>query len=138
IRVGSVTGFRISTRRPGAVEVFIRVDEQAPIRQSTRAMVERHLVTGIASIRLVNLTEESPPLTGAPADEPMPVIAEGESQLQQVSETVTQLAQRADETMQRVNALLSPQNQEALSDILQNLRRLSGNADRTMANLDRT
>src|SRR5690606_17499798 len=78
IRVGSVTGFRISTRRPGAVEVFIRVDEQAPIRQSTRAMVERHLVTGIASIRLVNLTEESPPLTATPADEPMPVIAEGE------------------------------------------------------------
>ena len=32
IRVGSVTGFRISPRRPGTVEVLIRVDETAPVR----------------------------------------------------------------------------------------------------------
>ena len=66
IRVGSVTGFRISSWRPGAVEVMVRVDGAAPVRQSTRAVVERHLVTGIASILLVNLNEESPPLTQAP------------------------------------------------------------------------
>ncbi|HET9351538.1 MAG TPA: MlaD family protein, partial [Burkholderiales bacterium] len=63
IRIGSVTGFRISTWRPGAVEVLVRVDGSAPVRQSTRAVVERHLVTGIASILLINLTEDSPPLT---------------------------------------------------------------------------
>ena len=63
IRIGSVTGFRISTWRPGAVEVLVRVDGSAPVRQSTRAVVERHLVTGIASMLLINLTEDSPPLT---------------------------------------------------------------------------
>ena len=59
IRIGSVTGFRISTWRPGAVEVLIRVDGSAPVRESTRAVVERHIVTGIANILLINTKEKS-------------------------------------------------------------------------------
>ena len=70
IRVGSVTGFRISPRRPGTVEVLIRVDETAPVRKDTRATVERHLITGIASIVLINPREDSPLLTEAPPNEP--------------------------------------------------------------------
>jgi phospholipid/cholesterol/gamma-HCH transport system substrate-binding protein len=138
IRVGSVTGFLFSSRRRGAVEVTIRVDGSTPVRQSTQAIVERHLVTGIASIRLVNATEESPPLTQPPADEPYPVIAEGESPIQQFSESINQLAQRADETMQGINATLSPANQAALSEILENLRRVSENANTTLAQVDKT
>jgi phospholipid/cholesterol/gamma-HCH transport system substrate-binding protein len=138
IRIGSVTGFRISTWRPGAVEVVIRVDGSAPVRQSTRAVVERHLVTGIASILLINLNEDSPPLTQLPQGEVYPVIAEGESQIQQVSESIHELAQRATETMNRVSSTLSPENQRALSALLENLNRLSHNADRSIAGLDRT
>ncbi len=138
IRVGSVSGFVFSSRRPGAVEVIIRVEGSTPVRQSTNAIVERHLVTGIASIRLVNATEESPILTEVPAGEPHPVIAEGESPIQQFSESLNHLAQRADETMQSINATLSPANQAAFADILQNLSRVSGNAADTLARVDGT
>jgi phospholipid/cholesterol/gamma-HCH transport system substrate-binding protein len=138
IRVGSVTGFRISSWRPGAVEVMVRVDGAAPVRQSTRAVVERHLVTGIASILLVNLNEESPPLTQAPQGEVYPVIAEGESQLEQVSQSLQELALRATETMQRVSTTLSPENQRAFTALLENLNRLAHNAERGIAGLDRT
>lgn len=132
IRVGSVTGFTFSSRRAGAVEVFIRVESSAPVRQSTEAIVERHLVTGIASIRLVNPSELSPLLTMTPEDEPYPVIAEGESAYEQLSESVNQLAQRTDETMQRITATLSPENQAALTEVLKNLRTVSRNADKTV------
>lgn len=138
IRIGSVTGFRISMWRPGAVEVLIRVDGTAPVRQSTRAVVERHLVTGIASILLVNITEDSPPLTLVPQGEVYPVIAEGESQIMQVSESIQELARRATESMQRINAALAPENQRALAALLDNLNRLSYNADRSIAGLERT
>lgn len=138
IRIGSVTGFRISAWRPGAVEVLIRVDGTAPVRQSTQAVVERHLVTGIASILLVNPTEDSPPLTQVPQGEVFPVIAEGESQIQQVSESITELALRARETLQRINSTLSPENQRALASVLDNLARLSLNADRSLGELERT
>jgi phospholipid/cholesterol/gamma-HCH transport system substrate-binding protein len=136
MRVGSVTSFRFSSKRPGAVEVFITVDPTTPVRQSTQATVERHLVTGLASVILVNTTEQSPALLEPPSGEPHPVIAEGASPIEQVSETLAQLAQRADETMQRVNSTLSPQNQAALSDVLANLQRFSEQANGTVVKLD--
>ncbi len=138
IRVGSVTGFRFSSRRAGVVEVFIAVDRTTPVRESTRATVARHLVTGIASVRLVNATEASPPLQAPPGEGSSPVIAEGESQIQQVSETLTQLVQHADETLQQLNAALTPENRAALAEILENLRRISQHADTTLAKADAT
>jgi phospholipid/cholesterol/gamma-HCH transport system substrate-binding protein len=138
IRVGSVTGFRFSTQRPGAVEVFVSVDPAAPVRQNTQATVERHLVTGLASVRLANPSEDSPLLEATPPGEPYPVIAEGDSPMQQVSETLTQLAQRADDTMQRVNAVLSPENRAALGELLENLRRLSRHSEEIAARSDAT
>lgn len=136
MRVGSVSGFRFSSQRAGVVEVFITVDPTTPVRQSTRATVQRHLVTGLATIRLTNETEESPLLARSLPGEPHPLIAEGESPLQHVSETLTQLVDRADETLERVNATLSPENQAALAEVLDNLRRVSQRADGTFAKAD--
>ena len=53
IRVGSVTRFAFSTRQPGSVEVDVEVDTSAPVRESSRAVVDRNLITGLATIRLV-------------------------------------------------------------------------------------
>jgi phospholipid/cholesterol/gamma-HCH transport system substrate-binding protein len=136
IRVGSVTNFRISPRRRGAVEVIVRVDGAAPVLQSTRATVERHLLTGIASILLTNANEDSPKLAESPPNEPYPVIAEGDSEYK-LSESAAHMAQRADETMQRINRLLSDENQEAFGEILSNLATISANVERTMTGVDR-
>ncbi len=138
IKVGAVTAFRISSRHPGTVEVVVRVDGTAPVLQSTRATVERHLLTGIASIRLVNSDEASPPLKAVQPDEPYPVIAEGESEFQQLSESMTQVASRTDEAMRRINQVLSDENQAALGEVLRNLRRTSSNLDRSLSGLDRS
>jgi phospholipid/cholesterol/gamma-HCH transport system substrate-binding protein len=64
------------------------------------------------------------------------VIAEGESTMEQVSATLTQLAQRADETMQRLNAVLSPENRAALTEMLDNIRRITRHADGTLSKAD--
>jgi phospholipid/cholesterol/gamma-HCH transport system substrate-binding protein len=50
---------------------------------------------------------------------------------------MAQMAQRADETMQRINLVLSDENQVALRDILVTLRRISANVDRSMPDLSR-
>jgi phospholipid/cholesterol/gamma-HCH transport system substrate-binding protein len=138
IKVGSVSAFKISSRRPGSVEVFIRVVGTTPVRQSTQAMVERNLLTGIANIRLVNPTEDSPLLTAVQPDEPFPVIAEGESDYSRFAETFTQVAQRVDEAMQRVNKVLSDENQATFTELLVNLRDVSARAETSLASLDRT
>jgi phospholipid/cholesterol/gamma-HCH transport system substrate-binding protein len=138
IRVGAVTAFKFSSGRPGAVEVVISVAPTTPIRQSTRAAVDRNLVTGLASIQLVDLSEDSALLTKPPLGEPYAVIAEGESKFQQFSESLTQLANRANETLQRINTTLSDENQATFAETLDNLRRLSRNADRALTQLDGT
>jgi ABC-type transporter Mla subunit MlaD len=55
-----------------------------------------------------------------------------------VSDSLEQLAARADETMRRIDAVLSDRNQEAIAATLENLSALSGHADETMQRLDRT
>ncbi len=132
IKVGSVTRLVFSSHGQGAVEVIIRVEGSTPIRESSSASVERNVLTGLATIALVNSTEESPLLPAAQKAEDYSVIAEGESWMQQFPGTVNQLATRADETLQRINAVLSPENQAALADTLQNTRRLSRDADRAV------
>lgn len=138
IRIGAVSGFTFSPTKPGTVEATVAVDPAAPVREGTRAVVERNLVTGLASIRLVSTTEDSPLLTTAQPGERDPVIAEGASQLQRVSDSLNQLAERADETMRRINMTLSDQNQVALGKTLSNLELLSRNADGVLTRLDGT
>ncbi len=138
IVVGSVDSFRISTWKKGSVEVVIRVDEQAPVRESTKAVVERQLVTGLASILLVTGDEESPILVKAPETEPYPLIAEGESDFQQLSQSVNQLAVNAGETLNRLNAVLTEENRAAFTRALASFDKLSATAERGLRGLDRT
>jgi len=138
IRVGSVTGFSFSSSRPGAVEVDIGISPKAPVRHSTRAVVDRNLITGLATIRLVNADEASPPVARTEPGEPAPVIAEGSSQLQQFSDTANQLAQRADETMQRISTALSPDNLAAIRQTLANVESLTRKSEAAVDHLDQT
>jgi phospholipid/cholesterol/gamma-HCH transport system substrate-binding protein len=138
IRVGAVTSFSFSPSRPGTVQVVIGVDPATPVKASTQAVVDRNLITGVAAIRLQNVREDSPPLPEPPEGEPHQVIAEGASQLQQFSEMIYQLSQRADETMRRINATLSPENVAAIGETLQNVSVASRGAASAVKRLDGT
>ena len=138
IVVGAVTGFRISLWKKGSVEVTVRVDRDAPVRESTKAVVDRQLLTGLASIRLVNATEDSPLLTEKPDAEPYPVIAEGETELEQFSQSISQLAASADESFRRLNQLLTEENRVALTKTLANVERLTATAERGIVGMDQT
>lgn len=135
IRVGVVTDYAFSSERSGAVQVFISVAASTPVRESTRAIVDRHLVTGLATIRLLNLDETSPLLAPPRRGEKPPLIAEGQSELQQFTKTMAQVAERVDETMQHVNAMLSAENQAAFAETLDNVRQLSANANAAVTRL---
>jgi len=138
ITVGEVISVRFSTRRPAALEVVVAVDPATPIRESTRATVERNLLTGIAAIELSNSSEDSPLLSRAPPGEDLPVIGEGESTMQEVSGTVNQLALSADDAVQRIGEAFSPANRAALAELLDDLRRASKHADATLGRADTT
>lgn len=136
VKVGSIVSFRFSPRRPHAVEVFIAIDAHAPVRTDTRAVVDRNMLTGLATLQLVAGKEDSPLLTQAPAEEPYPVIAEGESEQEHISSSLDQLVKRADEAFRDVDAALSPENRQALGEILRNVRDATRHADATLSRAD--
>ena len=136
IRVGAVTGFAFAAERKGTVVVTIGIDPSTPVKESTQAVVDRNLITGLATIRLQNLKEESLPIARPGPGKPDPVIAEGASQLQQFSETANEIAQRADETMRRINTTLSNENQAVLAETLASLRDLSRSAEGAVKRAD--
>ncbi|HET7526736.1 MAG TPA: MlaD family protein [Burkholderiaceae bacterium] len=137
IRVGAVRAFRFSKERPGTVEVSFGVDSGVPVLESTRAVVDRNFITGLATIRLQNLSEDSPTLQPPDDGEPA-VVAEGSSEVQQFSDTFNQLAQRADETLRRINSTLSDQNIAALGQTLDQLRVTTRGTAAVVAQLDKT
>jgi len=102
----------------------------------TGAVVERNILTGLATLQLVNPGEDSPLLSEVPAGERFPVIREGKSNMEHVSQSLDQLVEHGDATMQSLTALLSPDNRAALGDVLRNMRRVTEHADATLAKAD--
>lgn len=136
VKIGSIVSFRFSPQRPRAVEVFIAIDPHAPVRTDTRAVVDRNMLTGLATLQLVGGKDDSALLTEAPAGEPCPIIVEGESEQEHISQSLDQLVRRADEAFRDVSATLSPANRGALEESLRNVRDATRHADATLAKAD--
>jgi phospholipid/cholesterol/gamma-HCH transport system substrate-binding protein len=100
------------------------------VLEGVSAAVERNLLTGLATVQLTNPAGPGRPLGAAPGGG-LPVIAEGQPAAQQI-------ASGAADLVQRLNAAMSAQNRAALAETLDNVRRLSGHADRTLSRLDTT
>lgn len=136
VKVGSIVSFRLSPKRSRAVEVFIAVDPHAPVRIDTRAVVDRNLLTGLATLQLVGGKEESALLSEVAAGDPHPIINEGESDQEHISQSLDQVVRRADEALRDVSATLSPENRAAFEEILRNLRDATRRGDTTLAKAD--
>lgn len=124
IKVGTVDGYDFATTRDEAVSVIARVDADLAMHRGAVAYIKRNLVTGIAAIEIVNGPNTEPVLTTV-GDEDYPVIAEGRSDLDKVAVTVTKLANSSGEVLDKLNKVLSEENQRALSQSLANLKTLS-------------
>ena len=124
IDIGTVADFDFVSNRDEAVAVIARVDADLEIHRGAEAYVKRNLVTGIAAIEIVNGPKTAPVLQDAPGER-YPLIAEGSSDIDKVAVTVSKLADSGEAIMEKMNQLLSEENQRALSQTLANLNTLS-------------
>lgn len=139
IRVGSVIGYRIDSTDGRAVSVDIQVDDGTPVRKSTRAAVTRQLVTGQANVVLENpFGDSSPPDMEVQGGDQYPRIAEGESNLLKLQDTASRLVGKAEDTLGNLGAFASTENRQVFSELLVNLRDISGNVARGTRHLDAT
>jgi phospholipid/cholesterol/gamma-HCH transport system substrate-binding protein len=125
VKVGTVTGYDFVSKPTEAVRVMIKVSEEAPVREGAEAYVKRNIVTGLATVEIANPPDHAPLLTKVPEGEEYPVIAEGSSELDKVASAVTRMAENGALVLDKMNTLLSDENQARISATLANLKVIS-------------
>ena len=138
VTVGRVEQYSIQPNDMNRVKVLIRVARDTPVRDNTKASVSRNVLTGIARIKLDTPSVPGPVLTLVAEGERYPVIPEGTSGIEQITDSATRLAESADTAMNRVSELMSPANQKLFGELLFNLRDLSDGLNKRLALLDKS
>jgi len=136
IKIGVVDGYRFSNRQEEAVAVTARTDEGVPVHRGATAYIKRNLVTGIAAIEITNGPTDGPLLSKAPDGERYPVIAEGSSDIDKVATALSRLAVNGAQVLDKINTLLSDENQRAISQTLAHLNELAGHLAANKQNID--
>ena len=136
IKVGVVDGYRFAQGGDEAVSVTARIDEGVPVHAGAAAYIKRNLVTGIAALEIDNGASGSPLLLEVPKGERYPVIAEGSSDIDKVATAVSQLAVNGAQVLEKMNTLLSDENQLAINRTLANLNELSSHLVANKQSLD--
>jgi phospholipid/cholesterol/gamma-HCH transport system substrate-binding protein len=120
VQVGDVEKVSLLPKNPGFVWVRIKVDRGTPILEGTSAQIQSISLTGANEIQLNGAIKGAPPISHI-GPEGCPVIPASTSGLSALLNSAPQLLNRIQTLTERLSELLSDKNQNAISDILENL-----------------
>lgn len=136
VKVGRVQEYSISRTNINRVDVVVRVDRETPVSVNTRAVVGRNLVTGIARIDLQTPGTPGPELARVSEGDRYPVIPEGTSDLEQITNAMSRLAVSGEAALDNVRQLLDEKNREQLIGAVVAVRELAEGIDARLAQVD--
>ena len=142
VAVGKVTAIGFDPKTLGNVLVTLALDDAAPVTRSTYASLGFQGVTGLAFVQLDDGGESkellAPMADGRPARIPMRA-----SLLSKLSDQGVAILARVEQTSERLNALLSGENQKQLmatvagfGDAAQSVQKMADRMQKLSANLD--
>ncbi|MCH9769939.1 MAG: MCE family protein [Gammaproteobacteria bacterium] len=144
VSVGYVDKMTLDPTNPQLVRLVLKIAENTPVTTSTVASLNSQGITGIIYVGLKAETVNAPPLLPKPG-EPYPVIPAKPSLLVQLSNVLPEITKRIEQVGDRVSAILSDKNQQAIANTLKNLSNftdvLSNNSKQlnaSIVNLDAT
>jgi phospholipid/cholesterol/gamma-HCH transport system substrate-binding protein len=122
VPVGQVNKISLLPNRPEFVWVRIEVDDQTPVLQGTTAQIKGVGFTGVSEIQLDGAVKGAPPITRL-GPQGCPVLPSSTSGLGALLNSAPELIERIQRLTERLTELLSDKNQNAISDILENVDR---------------
>jgi phospholipid/cholesterol/gamma-HCH transport system substrate-binding protein len=136
IKVGRVEQYEIMRSNINRVHVLVSVNANTPVSTNTVAIVTRNILTGIARIDLMTPEKPGAALAQVVQGESYPVIAEGKSEFDEITGTVSRVTQLAESFLGKADNLLAQQNQAKLVALIESLQRLSQHLDQRVGRVD--
>jgi phospholipid/cholesterol/gamma-HCH transport system substrate-binding protein len=122
VPVGQITQVSLLPARPEFVWVRIEVDDETPVLQGTTAQIKGVGFTGVSEIQLGGAVKGARPITQV-GPQGCPVIPASSGGLGALLNSAPELIDRIQRLTERLTELLSDKNQNAISDILENVDR---------------
>ncbi len=135
IPVGRVAEIRLDPADPSRVRVTVELQGGVPVKDDTVAALELQGLAGGIYIDLTGGTRDSPDLARKPGER-YPVIASRPSGLQQVVTSAPEVMARVIALADQLSKVLSPQNVQAITETLDNFRKLSQVASSRSGEID--
>ncbi|MCB2078592.1 MAG: MCE family protein [Novosphingobium sp.] len=123
VPVGQITQIELWNKDPSFVRVRISVDEKVPITVGTTATIQGSF-TGVSDIQLEGAIKGAPPIT-EPGPEGVPVIPTKQGGLGAILANAPLLLERLATLTEKLNQLLSDENQKSIKGILANTDRMT-------------
>ena len=120
VPVGQVKRISLLPNRPEFVWVRIDVDQQTPVLQGTTAEIHGVGFTGVSEIQLTGAARGKPAIQQL-GPQGCPVIPSSTSGISALLNSAPELVDRIQRLTERLTELLSDRNQNAISDILENI-----------------
>jgi len=122
VPVGTIEKISLLPDRPEFVWVRINVDQETPVLQGTTAQIKGVGFTGVSEIQLTGAVKGGRPLSQV-GPQGCPVIPSSSGGLGALLNSAPELIDRIQRLTERLTELLSDRNQNAISDILENVER---------------
>jgi phospholipid/cholesterol/gamma-HCH transport system substrate-binding protein len=117
VDVGKVQAIDLDHNNPKTVNLFFAIQRGTPVKEDTIAILKTQGLTGIAYVELSGGSVGSPPLR-AQKGAPFPVIRTAPSLSARLENVLSSVLIKLDDTSNNINAMLSKENQAALSSTL--------------------
>ena len=131
IDVGQVVNIRLDKTRSDLIKVDIEVDENTPVRKTTKVSLKPNGITGQSVIELKTRNKaDDPPVRKK--GEKYPVLRGEKSRIDALIEKLPQVTDRLIRISGQLEKALSDENIKGLSTTIRNLESLTGKLDHAM------
>jgi len=120
VPVGQISNISLLPERPEFIWVRIEVERDTPVLQGTTAEIHGVGFTGVSEIQLTGAARGAQRIS-QPGPQGCPVIPSSTSGLGALLNSAPELMERIQTLTERLTELLSDKNQNAISDILENI-----------------
>ncbi|KFL33431.1 MULTISPECIES: MlaD family protein [unclassified Sulfurospirillum] len=136
VQIGEVRTITINPKNAEEVLVTIRVQDDAPIKEDTYAVIEAQGITGLSFIQLQGGANEAKELKTSGKVEEYGIIYSRPSTFSRLDKTITSLSTKAEMIFERAERIMSEKNVKNLEIIIENSAKIAESTSKTMANIE--